>query len=152
MKCKNCNVLTNNPKFCSRRCSAIYNNKKYPKRSPEKICKGCSGKTTTGRTYCDSCFKKTLIALDKTTKANYTNRRSYQVHSQIRAWARKSFSGDRKCAVCGYDKSVHICHIIAIKNFPDDTTISVINDPSNLVALCPNHHWELDNGFITVEL
>jgi predicted restriction endonuclease len=26
--------------------------------------------------------------------------------------------------------------------------LSEVNDLSNLVYLCPNHHWELDNGII----
>lgn len=32
MNCLNCNNSTNNPKFCSRSCSASYNNKLFPKR------------------------------------------------------------------------------------------------------------------------
>lgn len=29
-------------------------------------------------------------------------------------------------------------------------TISDVNDPSNLVALCKNHHWEFDNGHLSL--
>ena len=32
MDCLNCGEYTDNPKFCSRNCSAIFNNKLYPKR------------------------------------------------------------------------------------------------------------------------
>jgi predicted restriction endonuclease len=26
-----------------------------------------------------------------------------------------------------------------------------VNELSNLVALCPNHHWELDHGLLSTE-
>jgi hypothetical protein len=45
--------------FCSRSCSASYNNKIYKKRSPEGSCKQCSRPTTTSRVFCStSCRKK----------------------------------------------------------------------------------------------
>ena len=33
-----------------------------------------------------------------------------------------------------------------MSDFSDDAKISEINDIRNLIALCPNHHWEFDNG------
>ena len=33
--------------------------------------------------------------------------------------------------------------------FSEDTPVSVINTPDNLRWLCPNCHWELDNGLRT---
>ena len=38
-----------------------------------------------------------------------------------------------------------MAHIKAVSDFNDDTLISEINDIDNLIALCPNHHWEYDN-------
>jgi hypothetical protein len=32
-----------------------------------------------------------------------------------------------------------------ISSFADDTPIDVINAPDNLLALCPNCHWEFDH-------
>jgi hypothetical protein len=32
--------------------------------------------------------------------------------------------------------------------FEPTSTIGIVNSISNLVALCPNHYWELDNGII----
>lgn len=58
----------------------------------------------------------------------------------------------KKCFVCGYDSFVEVCHIKKISDFTLDTKISVINDISNLVFLCPNHHWELDNNLISLNL
>ena len=37
-----------------------------------------------------------------------------------------------------------------VADFSMDALISVVNDPSNLAALCPDHHKELDLGFITL--
>ena len=50
-----------------------------------------------------------------------------------------------KCFICGYDKHIEIAHIKSVSDFSDDTKISEINDIHNLIALCPNHHWEFDN-------
>lgn len=55
------------------------------------------------------------------------------------------------CRNCGYDKHFEICHIKAIKDFSKDTLLSVVNDPSNLVPLCPNCHWEFDRGTLKLD-
>jgi sulfur relay (sulfurtransferase) DsrC/TusE family protein len=52
------------------------------------------------------------------------------------------------CQVCGYDKFIMICHIRPVADFEDDATLEEINAPNNLVALCPNHHGELDRGLL----
>mgnify|MGYP003441295660 CR=1 FL=1 len=51
-----------------------------------------------------------------------------------------------RCAVCGYDTAVDICHIVGVMEVPGSTTLEEINKLSNLVALCKNHHNELDLG------
>ena len=65
------------------------------------------------------------------------------VRTRARAIAKKL--GLDKCSNCGYDKHVEIAHIKAISTFDNSTLISVINSKENLMALCPNCHWELDN-------
>lgn len=73
--------------------------------------------------------------------------------TQIRKLAQKSFeeSGkEYKCPVCGYTNHVEIAHIKAVSEFDDSTPITTINDPSNLIGLCPNHHWEYDNGILDI--
>jgi hypothetical protein len=54
------------------------------------------------------------------------------------------------CKNCGYDRHVEICHIRPINSFPEDTPVAVVNDLSNLVALCPNCHWEFDHGLLVL--
>jgi 5-methylcytosine-specific restriction endonuclease McrA len=80
--------------------------------------------------------------------------RSYQVNSRIRELARLAYKRSDKpkqCVVCGYQLHYEICHVIPISDFSIDTSISVVNALSNLIALCPNHHWELDNGYLTLD-
>jgi predicted restriction endonuclease len=57
-----------------------------------------------------------------------------------------------KCECCGYDKYVQICHIKGISTFHLDRKIIDINHLDNLVALCPNHHWEFDKGITKFEI
>lgn len=81
-------------------------------------------------------------------------RKNYQsFRSDIRADARIAYEkSDRPkcCSICGYDKHYEVCHIKAVSDFSDDTPIPEINSISNLIALCPNHHWEFDNGILHI--
>lgn len=131
--------------FCSSSCAAKYNNKQHPKRSPENRCKSCGEPISTAVTYCKVCYGLTLIA-GKQYK-ELTRNKNYQRNSQVREHARKSYWRSdltKQCLICGYDKHVDVCHVKEISAFPDDALISEINDLSNLIALCKNHHWEYD--------
>lgn len=66
-----------------------------------------------------------------------------KIRSQARAIAKKLRMD--KCCKCGYDKHVEIAHIKPISSFSLDSKIEEINSPENLLALCPNCHWEMDN-------
>ena len=52
------------------------------------------------------------------------------------------------CELCRYSKHVEVHHKKAIKHFPEDTLLCKVNNLGNLIALCPNCHWELDNGLL----
>ncbi len=54
------------------------------------------------------------------------------------------------CANCNYDKHVELCHIKAIKDFPQTATLKEVNCKENLIQLCPNCHWEFDNGLLDI--
>ena len=72
----------------------------------------------------------------------------------LRDLARKKYlksNPNPSCRFCGYSLHVEIAHIKAIKYFDDSATIAEINDDNNLIGLCKNHHWELDNGHISLE-
>lgn len=90
--------------------------------------------------------------LSKTKGELLSDRCNYQSYrSAVRKYAEKVYkdSGkELKCAVCGYDKHVEIAHIKAVSDFDNNSTIAEINSINNLIALCPNHHWEYDNGIL----
>jgi hypothetical protein len=144
--------------FCSTSCTAKFNNI-YHRRLPSSTCKLCGKPNTSSRTYCSSCWKRknkadafaniTLLSLRQVT-----GRPHYQVYANIRIYSRsiyKTIHGKVNCLYCGYDKHVEICHIKSIGDFPDSALVSDVNSPDNLVALCPNHHWEFDKNIITIE-
>jgi hypothetical protein len=163
-KCMFCQKKTENPKFCNRSCAASYNNTKYPKRSVEQqnICVGCikfcypspSAKTKGYEPMCRKCRqKKSLESFGEKTKAEMvsesTSYASKHRYEKIRQYGKRlsDFYGWRKscCQKCGYDKHTELCHLKSIESFDDDVKISTINSKDNIVYLCPNCHWELDN-------
>lgn len=101
----------------------------------------------------DLIFKKENVSnLSKgelfAKRTNWQNARS-----AIQKDARSSYKNSDKpkqCVVCGYDKHYEVAHIMAVSEFTDDTLISEINDSKNLIALCPNHHWEFDNNILNI--
>lgn len=86
----------------------------------------------------------------------FKSRKNWQsARSDIRKNAEKIFKqsgNDLKCAICGYDKHIEIAHIKAVSEFSDTSLISEINNINNLIALCPNHHWEYDHGLLDLKL
>ena len=102
------------------------------------------------------CLEKLIKpSVKEQTKGNlFNNRKNWQsARSAIRRDAEKVFNNSdkaKKCAICGYDKHVEIAHIKAVSDFEDSAIIAEINSIDNLIALCPNHHWEYDNGIINL--
>lgn len=149
--CENCGVRTTNPKFCSSRCAAIYNNTNFPKRKKlvlEWICIECGKPTTERRKYCNDCLPNQIDWMSRTL-AELTTDGYDQTYRIVRSLARRIYKESGlplECRVCGYSEHYEICHIRAIRKFPKNTLIREVNRLDNLVALCPNHHWELDNG------
>lgn len=146
--CVACKKSTNNPKFCSRSCSVSFNNEVKPKRVLEGNCYSCKTPITSNNKYCKSCWSQKNVSVS--TKYEIFNTfGTYQAHAKIRGLARTQYSKSgfpKKCKICGYDKHVQICHIIPVASFPGNTLISNMNDITNLQALCPNHHWEVDHN------
>lgn len=135
--------------FCSKTCAAKYNNTRSPKRTKKlKECIDCGSLFSENRIRCSSCFEKYTTRLISKTKAEatYTNGEHSNKYSQINMHAR-ALCKDRPqvCTKCGYDKHVQVHHIKSIRSFSEDTLVSEINDPNNLILLCPNCHWEVEH-------
>ena len=95
-------------------------------------------------------LRKENIDVSSETKGGLLNRCSMwqTARSIIAKNDRKIYSQSnkpKKCICCGYDKHYEVAHIKAVSDFDDNALISQINDLNNLIALCPNHHWEYDN-------
>lgn len=151
--CKNCNKIIEVEnrkvsiirikKFCNKNCSAIFNNKKREKKSIPKIkkIKKIKIKNWDWLTY----FTK---------KEVFDKHKNWQsARSSIRRHAKFIFDTEikvYKCINCNYDKHIEICHINSVSSFKDDSKILDINNKNNLIALCPNCHWEFDNGFLKI--
>ena len=153
VQCAYCQRETTNPRFCSKSCSTKYNNRAFPKRvRQERHCKHCGVVIPPRRTVCDAC-NPSLVDWNQRTLKSLREAVTYQAHAKVRDIARYNYEKadlPRVCANCGYSKHVEICHIQPINSFPDETPVAVINALSNLVALCPNCHWELDHGLLVL--
>lgn len=168
MCCLNCNSelkSKDQKKFCSRSCAATYNNKLHPKRTGViQSCEKCEinlgKKWLKTRKLCDDCLVEHHLRnssfsslVGERTLGEYLEKHSAKTKSNkycgIRHNAAKVMRGsdrEKKCIVCGYSNHVEICHIKGIAEHSLDSKISEINSLSNLMYLCPNHHWEFDNG------
>lgn len=157
MNCVQCNKLTNNPKFCSRSCAAIFTNKATPKRKRTTVChiSGCDTITKSYRhTKCEHHWQEYLdTRISNKTLGEYRNLLSVKGkhvswrNSHIRLHARAQHKALLKepCAHCGYSKHVELCHIKPVSEFPDEALVGAVNSRENVIQLCPNCHWEFDN-------
>jgi len=131
----------------------IYKYRKgYYMRTKTIRCIECNEFCGSGRKFCKKCLeivknRKKEVALNKTIKeACYTKGHISNKYALIRDHCRREYENKiKKCQKCGYDKHVEFCHIRPIKDFPDSTTIREVNSPENIIALCPNCHWEFDH-------
>lgn len=154
-------------KFCSHSCSAKYSNRNRTINT-DKVCPDCGGVKKKESKTCWNCYLKKVqkVKIDKitgkkeyfiatSTKEKVMNKHSNWWRSRIpiAKHARKVYKNSGKpfvCSVCGYTTHVQICHIKGVAEFDNNCLISEINNINNLVALCPNHHWELDHGFLSI--
>ncbi len=153
--CTECGTKTHNPKFCSRSCSAKTANAIRPKRKKLKryYCRICSTETSGYKRYCSPC-KSAEKHLRWQTLGDMLQRfpgfAQTTSLAPLRIRAKKVLVSLNKtsCEVCGYARHVEAAHIKPVSSFSLDTLITTINSADNLAALCPTHHWELDNGFV----
>jgi len=86
--------------------------------------------------------------LEKTAK--YRSLHRYQPIRNDAIKLMKFANITKECKVCGYSNHVEVCHIKGISEFSKDSLLSEVNNLNNLIYLCPNHHWELDNGILKI--
>jgi hypothetical protein len=111
-----------------------------------KFCRECINL----RRHQGRCIDGVPLADCTLDQATLKRRGGANAYDNIRAHARKVIMKDRidsgeGCEQCGWSHHVHVCHVKPIKDYPLDTLISEINNPSNLKLLCPNCHWLFDH-------
>jgi predicted restriction endonuclease len=111
------------------------------------------------RKYCEQCYQLYRfpegIRFEEATKGDLFRRRCnwQSARSSIRNHASRVFAQSGLplvCHICGYFHHVQIAHRRPVSDFPDSAIMKEINDIANLIALCPNHHWELDHGILNL--
>lgn len=132
---------------CSIKCRSILR-----KTSITVLCTFCHTKFTRR----PSAIRSKNLFCSKTCAISYNNHQfpkrqpgQSTMPNSIRAIARRIYRNSGKpqsCYKCKYDKYYEVAHIRPISKFPKNTPPSIINDINNLIALCPNCHWEMDNG------
>jgi 5-methylcytosine-specific restriction endonuclease McrA len=83
----------------------------------------------------------------------YKDKSSMNVAAKVRGYGATIYRNSDKpkhCVNCGYSKFYEVCHIRAVKDFPGTATMSEVHSLDNLIALCPNCHWEFDHGMLTL--
>ncbi len=151
--------------FCSRKCSATVTGVgRETNPAKNRTCKRCGAayKTKYGHTsklLCVSCadtfkgrsdlYKSMSVieyqALDS-VKGKHPSWRNAHIRSFARSWSKDICQ--HPCQKCGYSKHVELAHIAPVSSFSENATMGEINDPSNLLALCRNCHWEFDKGLL----
>ena len=147
----------NKQNFCCQDCFNAYRKGRKIPASWNKTCKTCDTKILKKYVHCSKCtelgrHKKCGFHIEDQPLQFYIDRSNNQNrYRSIRDHAKRiTKNRDKRCAICGYDLHVEVCHIKAIKDFYPESLVREINHPNNLILLCKNHHWELDNGYITL--
>ena len=153
IKCPVCGKETKNPKYCSKSCSARINNSLFPKH-PRRKCLRCQTPTRSKTHYCQKCLTLNKIEIygEKTIK-DFTSTYARHKYQNIRNHAHRImhfYEIRKECPYCSYKNHVQLCHIKDIGKFNKNTKLNVVNALSNLIYLCPNHHWDLDHGLLSL--
>jgi hypothetical protein len=167
--CETCRGITRNPKYCSKSCSAKTNNLGVQRNRPtDRTCNNCKesynkSSANTSESFCEICAKERPLrmvemkaGLKAKTLAEYTRLLSVEGkhpswrHSHIRLFCRSWNKALTvlPCQYCSYSLHVELCHIKPVASFDETATLGEVNDPSNILVLCRNHHWEFDHGHL----
>lgn len=129
--------------FCSSSCAASINNlgKQRNKPKPKKA-----------RQLPTSHELKLMTIADYQARPSVAGKHPSWLNSHIREFNRSWNKRLRMlpCQVCGYSAHVELAHIKPISSFDILTTLGEVNHPSNILVLCPNHHWEFDSGLLSL--
>lgn len=159
--CLECHTDTYNAMFCSRKCAVTFNNRgvQHNKVKPRNCAKcgdvyfNVCGRRSRLCVKCREEFDNRSDEIDNRTLRFYWDKTG-QISSpatfhEVRHHAnRRNKHRLQACQRCGYSKHIEYAHIKPIISFDLDTPIKIVNAESNILLLCPNCHWEFDNGHL----
>lgn len=136
-------------KFCGRECSFLYR-KEQKQNNKEKKIKEKKIKFLGNPNY---YYGIKDILFNKTKGQLFEENSLWNARSKIGANARRVMIAslqENVCKNCNYSLHVEVCHIKPLSSFSNDIFIWEINNPNNLVYLCPNCHWEFDHELLVL--
>lgn len=144
--------------FCSRPCSASFNNSENPKRIKTKTCKGCSEKILSNKTYCTISCMQEFFARENSFRAKSKSKRNSKAvvsfRQRIKLKAIEYKGG--KCSICGYCRCARALEFHHIDPETKDFAISaksvswetIVKELDKCILVCSNCHAEIHSGFI----
>jgi len=141
-KCKQCSKETKNKLFCSRSCSASFNNKGVRRHgSSASKCLNCEGKTRRSiNKFCSNSCQQDYQYKEyiKRWLDNEENGMAGEgVSARVKRWLIENRG--EKCEECGWNEVNQKTGLIPITVDHIDGNYEN-NRPENLKLLCPNHH------------
>ena len=139
--------------YCSVKCAVTERNKLTKVVKISKNCEDCGNPHARNSEYCSQICKSTA-EMKRTTigeASRYTEQNRYRAVRDKGVNFYKYFGKSSVCENCDYDKHTEHCHIKAIKDFNENDSVWDCNQPSNMIFLCRNCHWELDYGDLTID-
>ncbi len=147
-------------KYCSQNCRNKFSVRRFrakrqtfcacgaPKFISSLQCLNCFNNNVNDRHVHKSCTLKEYQ--DKlSVKGKHQSWKNSHIREFNRSWNKNLLKFP--CANCGYDKHVELAHIKPLFSFPESATIGEVNDPNNIIQLCPNCHWEFDSGSLSLD-
>lgn len=143
-------------RFCSRSCSASWNNTHDPKRKPTYRCKHCEqlihGRTSATHVYCSPECREAAKLERPEPRTPYESIRAYR--RRMKKELAELLGG--KCAVCGYSRCVVALEFHHLDPEKKDFNIGAkiqahakaIEEVKKCVLLCSNCHREFHAGLI----
>lgn len=168
-KCKHCNRILDvlpdqkiqdirRKQFCDKSCAAKFNNigrNRHRAIDPNQLTHPTKYPRKPNVVPLDT-YRENNSIITVTKGDLFDKRTSWQnARSSIQKHARSVYFSNAShthCCMnnCLYDIHIDVAHIKPVCEFDDSDTVGDINRKENLMGLCKNHHWEFDNGYLTL--